>query len=67
MKYLESENLGSRVALSPGKFLQIGKVFVTSVVLAEEFSDNFENAQMQYKVSRLCAKCPDELESVLMI
>ena len=41
-----------------GKFLQIRKVFATSSLLAEEFSDT-----LQYKISRKYAKCPDELES----
>ena len=55
------------VALLLGKFLQIWKVFATSTLLAEEFTDNLENVWMLYKVSSKYAKCPDELESVWMI
>ena len=61
------KNLGSRVALLPGKFLQIRKAFVTSSLLAEDFTDNLENVRMLYKVFNKYAKCPDELESVWMI
>ena len=55
------------VALLLGKFLQIWKVFATSSLLAEEFTDNLENVRMLYKVSSKYARCPDELESVWMI
>ena len=52
------KNPVSASAMLTGKFLQIRKVFATSSLLAEEFSDT-----LQYKISRKYAKCPDELES----
>ena len=67
----------SRVALLPGKFLQIQKVFATSSPLAEFFQiiwkisgcytkypDNMQSVRMDLKVFGRCKKCPDNLENV---
>ena len=53
------KNPVSASAMLTGKFLQIRKVFATSSLLAEEFSDT-----LQYKISRSYAKCPDELDNL---
>merc|ERR1711873_160941 len=55
------KNPVSASALLTGKFLQIRKVFATCSLLAEEFP-----ATLQYKISRSCAKCQDELDNLEM-
>ena len=50
----QSQNLGSRVALLPGKFVQIRKVFVFVNYWLGNFgkcSDNMQSVCMNWKVS----------------
>ena len=42
----------SASAMLTGKFLQLQKVFATSSLFAEKFSDILENVRIRYKISR---------------
>ena len=61
------KNHGSVVALLPGKFLQIRKVFASKHIFAQKRPFGKETVQMVRKLSGQSKNCPDNLETVQII
>ena len=61
------KNHGSVVALLPGKFLQIRKVFASKHLLAQKRPVGKEIVRIVRKLSGQSKNCPDNLETVRII